>query len=169
MKLNPDNEDIRFNLEFANLAIVDRIPEPPKQPFVVWIEKVYYAPSFSLLLWVTLALYAAGLALLAAKYFWPRVQNSGLYRALLLTDLVVFVAFLVLFLSRWYKLETEKFAIVLQPEVSVTSSPTEDATEVFALHEGTKMRIQELSGEWVRIRLRDGKSGWIRLQAIGII
>lgn len=169
LKLNPDNEDIRFNLEYANLQVVDRIPEPPRQPLVAWIERQFYAPPFTLLLYLTLGLYALGMFLLGAKYFWPRVQHLRFYRGSVWITLILFAMVSTLFLIRWYKEGTEKYAIVLKPEISVTSSPTRDAKEVFSLHEGTKLQIQELSGDWARIRLRDGKIGWIQREAIGRI
>lgn len=169
LKLDPDNEDAQFNLELANLSIVDRIPEPPKQTLVRWVEKAYSAPSFSLLLWLTLSLYALGILLFAARYFWPRITYQGGYRFLLWSIGLAFVFSLCVFVLRWQKLESAQYAIVMQPKLSVTSSPTENATEVFELHEGTKLKVEEQIGKWVRIRLRDGKVGWMPRQAIGII
>ena len=169
LRLNPDNEDIRFNLDYANLKIVDRIPEPPKQAFVLWVERLVLGPPFRTLLWMTLGLYALTLVLLALRYFYVKLEASRGYRLLLWTSSITFVIFLALFGLRWYKLSTEKYGIVMAKAVTVTSSPTRDATEVFELHEGTKLRIEEQSGDWLRIRLRDGKVGWIPRNAVETI
>ncbi len=166
LKLNPDNEDIRFNLEYANLKIVDRIPEPPKQAFVRWVETLFWKPSFGFLLWMTLGFYTAGMLLLSSRYYWPRLQSRRALKAATYLSWTLFLIFAVMFLLQWYHIETRTYAIVMQKEVRVTSSPTEDAVEVFSLHEGTKVQLQELSGKWVRIRLRDGKNGWLPLDSI---
>jgi len=169
LKFDPNNEDVKFNLELANLAIVDRIPEPPKQALVRWVEKAYSAPSFSLLVWLMLALYALGILLFAARYFWPKITYQVAYRTFLWSMGLAFLFVFGVFALRWQKQESARYGIVLQPKLSVTSSPTENATEVFELHEGTKLKVEEQTGKWVRIRLRDGKVGWIPRQAIGMI
>jgi tetratricopeptide (TPR) repeat protein len=169
LKLNSENEDIRFNLQLANLAIVDRIPEPPKAIWIVWVEKIVLSPSFDTLVWATLALYALFTVFFALKFFKPQLRQNRSIRFFSGTSLAFFIASFLWFSFRWYKIETEQYAIVVQEEVSATSSPTNDATEVFTLHEGTKLKIEQQSGSWVRIRLRDGKIGWLPADVLGMI
>jgi SH3-like domain-containing protein len=55
-------------------------------------------------------------------------------------------------------------------EVSVQSAPSDDlALQVFTIHEGTKTRIDQQSGEWAEIVLADGKVGWVRVEVLEII
>jgi len=51
-------------------------------------------------------------------------------------------------------------------KVDVVSSPAGDATQVFSLHEGVKVQLKEKSGEYCRIRLSDGKIGWLPQAAV---
>ena len=61
-------------------------------------------------------------------------------------------------------------AIVLDDEVSVQSAPSDDlALQVFTIHEGTKARIDQQSGDWAEIVLADGKVGWVRVELLEII
>ena len=61
-------------------------------------------------------------------------------------------------------------AIVMAEEVPVQSAPTDDrALQVFTVHEGTKVRIDQRSDEWVEIVLEDGKVGWVRLDVLEAI
>ncbi|MFQ5631846.1 MAG: tetratricopeptide repeat protein [bacterium] len=168
-KLNPESEDVRFNLQLANLAIVDRIPEPPKAEWIIWLESIHLSLSFTTLLWLALFFYAIFMLSLALKYIKPDLRQNRLIRLFSAGGLSAFIIVFLWFALRWYQIETARFAIVLQREVSVTSSPTQDATEVFALHEGTKLQIEQQSGDWARIRLQDGKVGWLPLAAIGVI
>ena len=41
------------------------------------------------------------------------------------------------------------------------SAPSETAEDVFILHEGTKAEVQDELEGWKKIRLIDGKLGWI--------
>ena len=49
----------------------------------------------------------------------------------------------------------------LAPSVVVRSSPSESGTELFILHEGTKVEISEEVSGWQNIRVIDGREGWI--------
>ena len=41
--------------------------------------------------------------------------------------------------------------------------------ELFSLHEGVKFKVEEIRGEWAKIRLEDGKVGWVKKDAFEII
>ena len=51
-------------------------------------------------------------------------------------------------------------AIIFSPVVSGKSSPDSSGTDLFVLHEGTKVNINDEVGEWFEIRLSDGNKGW---------
>ncbi len=169
LKLNPENDDIRYNLEIANLSVVDRIPEPPQQPVIAWILRQFNRPSFTGLVYALLSFYAIFVLLLALPMYFPRLGRGRAYRLSRAVSLSFAVLFAGIVLFRWYGSETRQFGVILAPQVRVTSSPAADATEVFVLHEGVRLEIEEQSGEWLRIRLRDGKIGWVPQQAVGKI
>jgi SH3-like domain-containing protein len=52
-------------------------------------------------------------------------------------------------------------AIVFSGSVSVKSSPIESGTGLFVIHAGTKVKITDELGDWLRIRIADGNEGWI--------
>jgi len=45
--------------------------------------------------------------------------------------------------------------------VVVRSSPSDTGTELFILHEGTKVRVKEEISGWRNILVVDGREGWI--------
>ena len=49
------------------------------------------------------------------------------------------------------------------------SSPSESGTDLFVLHEGTKVYLMDRVGEWSEIRLEDGNRGWIPTDKLEII
>ena len=53
-------------------------------------------------------------------------------------------------------------AVVMRPVASVKSSPSaESSTDLFVLHEGTKVRVIDEVGRWSNIELADGRQGWL--------
>ena len=57
-------------------------------------------------------------------------------------------------------------AIVVDPSVTIKSSPDTDGNNVFILHEGTKVMLIDSIENWKEIRLTDGSKGWIESNSI---
>ena len=58
----------------------------------------------------------------------------------------------------------------MAPVVSVKSSPSaETSTDLFILHEGTKVVILDEVGDWRNIELADGRQGWMLSRDMEII
>jgi SH3-like domain-containing protein len=67
------------------------------------------------------------------------------------------------------ELESRRGAIVFTPTITAKSSPDNSGTDLFVLHEGTKVFIRSSVGEWNEIMLEDGNIGWINRKDIIII
>ena len=52
-------------------------------------------------------------------------------------------------------------AIIFSEIIKVKNAPTKDADQLFTLHEGTKVSILDNVDEWKKIKLVDGKIGWV--------
>jgi SH3-like domain-containing protein len=57
-------------------------------------------------------------------------------------------------------------AIISSPVVSGKSSPDKSGTDLFVLHEGTKVTVEDSVGEWLEIRLSDGNKGWVPVNSL---
>jgi len=168
LALNPENEDIRFNLDLANLSVIDRIPVPPRSLVVLWLDTALHVISLqaatilAAALWVVLFLIL--IARILAAGFLQRLSQS-----LLWPSLVAWALATIVFAWQLYEKSNYRYAIVLTPRVVVTSAPAEGATEVFTLHEGVRVQLETSSGEYQRIRLADGKVGWMPQEVLGQI
>jgi SH3-like domain-containing protein len=62
-----------------------------------------------------------------------------------------------------------KDGIIVEPTVTAKYSPDASAKDGFIIHEGLKVRLEDKIDNWVKIRLEDGKIGWILDKNIGEI
>ena len=71
---------------------------------------------------------------------------------------------IALWFSLWQRSDYLKAdtAIVMRPVSSVKSAPSaESSTDLFVLHEGTKITILDEVGQWRNVSLADGRQGWM--------
>ena len=61
----------------------------------------------------------------------------------------------------FHKAENQKEAIVFTEVSEVKNEPRLSSETAFKLHEGAKVSIQVIEDNWCKIRLADGKEGWI--------
>ena len=71
--------------------------------------------------------------------------------------------------SQYRETKTRIEAVILQDRVDVMSAPGGEGVDVFAIHEGTKVRLDQFSNEWVEIILADGKVGWVKREVLEVI
>jgi SH3-like domain-containing protein len=89
-----------------------------------------------------------------------RLKKIGFYLGIILFFIVICSN---LFAWNQQKAIVErKGAIIFAPTVTIKSSPDASGTDLFLLHEGTKVFIKSSLGEWHEIELEDGNVGWIR-------
>jgi tetratricopeptide (TPR) repeat protein len=170
LELAPRDDDARANLELARSLTADEITPLPG----FWLIRaadwwVHAVPRTALAVIVTLA-YLGGAAALVAYVLAQRARvRVWAVRATVVAGLLLatFGINLAVIEFGWGQ-PTE--AIILADEVPVQSAPTDDqALEVFAIHEGTKVRIDQQSGDWAEIVLADGKVGWVQTEVLEII
>lgn len=159
--LAPNDEDIRFNLEIANQHVVDAIVPLPKVFFVRWWTNL--SNKFSADNWAKINVVTFILTLILAGLFFfgssPRVKRATFWTGILVAAICLFS---YNFASRQKKQMTgHRFAIITQPRVTVKSSPSEGGTDLFLIHEGLKVEINDSLGTWNEIRLADGNQGWL--------
>lgn len=167
LKLDPSYSDAQFNLGFARESVQDKIEEIPELFIKTFGRKICYLMSsdgWSLLFLVLLAATLA-MALLFLLGRTPASRKAGFFAGIAL----LICAALALRFAFWQRAEykAEDSAIVTKAVCSVKSSPGSDsATNLFVLHEGTKVRILDSVGEWDNVELADGRQGWLQASDI---
>ena len=159
--LNPGDSDTRFNLQVARQKTVDKI-EPIGEFFLTrWIgtvEDVYSADGWAKWGVASFVLFI-GCLVLFFFFKWIRLKKIGFFAGICFL-LISLVANLFAD-SQQDKLLHRADAIVFASTVTVKSSPDASGTDLFILHEGTKVTIKSTLGEWSEIQLEDGNVGWM--------
>lgn len=167
--LSPGDADTRFNLELAKTKITDKI-EPVGNFFLtIWIETVrdgLSSNSWAVIGIISFILFIAG----AYLYFFTRrvvIKKLGFFLGLFLL-FVSAVSNCFAFEQKDKMIDRNK-AIVFAPTITVKSSPAESGTNLFVLHEGTKVSVLSKVAGWSEILLEDGNRGWMPSDKLEII
>ena len=168
--LSPGDRDIRFNLQIARSKTFDKIVPESEMFFVTWYRSLVSMMSVDA--WARTALVALALTiiLLLVYLFSERIwlRKAGFFGGVVL--LLLFMGANIFAWQQKKDLLNRKGAIIFAPSVTVKSTPAANGTDLFILHEGTKVVITDGSmKEWKEIRLADGKEGWIESKHIRVI
>jgi tetratricopeptide (TPR) repeat protein len=162
LKLDPSYSDARFNLELLNSSIQDRIDPVPEFVLKTWFRNFSYIMDSDA--WAVCFLVFLGLTLAMMLVFILSGSVGGRRAGFFIGIFMLLVAVMALTFSVWQKNEgmNADEAIIMKPVTSVKSSPSAEAsTDLFILHEGTKVRLLDEVGTWKNISLADGRQGWI--------
>ena len=168
--LQPGNSDIRANLEVARAKTIDKVEPAPEIFFVSWTKALIN--SMSVDAWANWGI-AFFILLIASLYFFIFSKVVVLKKIGFITGLLFLICTVlanVFAMQQKESLSNRDGAIVMNPSVTVRSTPNESGTSLFILHEGSKITIKDNSmKEWKEIRLEDGKVGWVPASSIEII
>lgn len=168
-QLSPDDVDIKQNLEIAHARTIDKIDPLPQIFYKKWISELknFFSPDT----W----------AIFTVIFFWLFFVSLAVYilsgipsiRKLFFASAIVFFIFMIssaaISYDRYRNITSSNSAIIFDSSVYVKSSPEDKSTNLFLLHEGTKVEILEELSNWRKIKLANGSVGWIKEGAIRVI
>ncbi len=166
LRLNPHHADAKANLEFVNQQITDRI-EPIDTFFVAAFFR-NLGRSLAADTWGLISTILFSLMLIALfVYIFGKVLTlrKVAFGVSVFCFFFTIVAAIYAFSQKHY-VEDRVEAIVMVGSVTVKSSPDDSGTEIFVLHEGTKVACQDVVGSWCKIRIADGQVGWLPVTTI---
>lgn len=161
-QLAPSDEDIRFNLAMARGKTIDRIIPRHEMFFVSVWKTVMHSHSVTQWAYMAVATFILALMLVAMYVYCSSValRKTGFFGAIV--AVVVCIVFNMLAYNLRNYNRTHTAGIVMEPAVTVRSTPTASGTDLFVIHEGTRVEIKDNSmRDWAEIQIADGKVGWI--------
>lgn len=164
--LDPGDADIRANLALARGKTVDKVVPPSEMFFVTWWRDLTNCMSIDA--WTLLGIGAFVLMLVGVLTFmfvsplWAR--KTGFYGAVVL--LVITLTANLAAVSQHLDQTRRNTAIIMAPVVTVKSAPSASGTDLFLIHEGSKVEILDgTMKEWLEVKYEEGKQGWIPVRA----
>lgn len=159
--LNPLNKDAKNNLIIAKRLTLDRIEELPKSILQKINQNLLKKLSYNTWAVITIVLSFLGCFLFLCYYFSYNTSKKRLFFSTSVLSSLFFIVTLVITSSQYNQSKNTIEAIVFTEEIEVKSEPTKDSNEIFTLHEGTKVKVLDTVDDWSKIKLIDGKTGWI--------
>ena len=161
LKLDPTNEDAQNNLIFAKRLALDNIQEIPKNIF----QKINanYLQQLSFNQWAIVLVVFSFLAciLFLLFYFANSPTIKRIYFGLSISSFLLLIICFSITYNQYSFSKNNKEAIVFAETSTVKNAPTFNSEEIFMLHEGTKVIVLDALDNWKKIKLADGKQGWI--------
>ena len=159
LRMRPNYKDAQYNLSFAQSKITDNITE---QDFFLtsWARAI--RNQLKEQTWLILSIGLFLLTLIGISVFL-------LHRTTWLRKTAFHVAWIALLFSLIAGLNARSLhqrdtlrneAIITQGIVNAKSSPDNSGTDLFTLHEGTKVTIRETLSGWVNVKVGQNE-GWI--------
>lgn len=160
LRIEPSYKDAKHNLLFAQSRIVDNIEDTQSFFLSNWLKAVRNAlglQTWSILSIVLFIYMLIGLFLFAfSQIVWLR--KTAFYTSMV--ALIISIAACINAGSLHQRDTQRSEAIITQGIVNAKSSPDRSGTDLFTIHEGTKVEITKIIGEWCCIHVGN-YIGWM--------
>lgn len=158
--VSPSMDDARYNLEIAEAQTKDKIAVVPEFFLVRWVRTIRSTMSCTAWSVISIVMFGVALALLLLFLLASaiKVRKVGFYGTIV--AMLFFVVATAFAISERNAIINRQGAIVMGSAIAVKSSPDSSATDMFVLHEGTKVMVSSEIDGWSEIIIADGKKGW---------
>ena len=158
--LDPNNENIEFNIKMANQSVVTSIDPLPLPFFLRWrtsVVNMYSSDSWSYISIISFVIFL----ILIGLFIFSRIVMVRRISFLAGILILIISGFTFSFASK-QKIVERNGAIVFCPRVTVKSAPAQTGTDLFLIYEGLKVQITDSVDTWKEIKLADGNQGWLQ-------
>jgi tetratricopeptide (TPR) repeat protein len=160
-KLAPGDEDINFNIHYANLKTTDKVEAAPEFFVTQWWHGLVLFFSVNTLSILSILAFVAGFLILILYLF---SNSSAIKRASFYVGvLMIFLGLTFIFMANRQinYFSGHHQAIIFSGSVIVKSTPDANAKPLFVVHEGTKVDVLQTNNSWIEVQLPNGAAGWI--------
>jgi len=168
-RLAPNDEAIDFNLNLSRSLIFDKVEAVPELFLLTWGKAIRDWMTVRAWSWWSIGSFAAMLMLGLLFLF---VRNMSVRQLAFGLSVFCFFVSITAFTFGYFQkanIGRTDEAIVFSPSVTIKSSPDDSGNNLFILHEGIKVRIENKIGDWCEVRIADGNKGWMRMSDLIVI
>jgi tetratricopeptide (TPR) repeat protein len=165
-KYIPNDDDLNVNIQLVNLQLTDKIEAIPELFIYRWADSLLSLISLESMVWMMYALFMLSLGSFSYFLFAETYEQR---RYSLMSGMVCSALLLVgiaNFLIQSYRETNTRYAVVMTDVANIKSAPDKKGNDLFVIHRGLKVQVLDNVNQWQKIRLADGKVGWIPEQEI---
>lgn len=167
--LSPNDSDIKNNMAFAKNMTIDVIDVIPEAGLSKILKTVANELSFDSWAKISVALVLCFVFLFLIYYFSYTTFRKRIFFISSLVALILVCVTLAFAFHKYNLDERDNPAIVFVQESKVKNTPNPNGEEAFRLHEGTKVQVLETYNNWQKIKLSDGKTGWVSSEDVKLL
>ncbi len=166
LRLKPMYHDARYNLDMAQQKVIDNIVQVPPFFILRWLDILMKLLTSNQ--WLFAGFVTFIITIIAALFFifGFTLNNRKISFYLATIFLSITVVTLVFSAVRKNQQTQHNEAIIMTGVVTVKSSPDRSGTDLFQLHEGTKVKVKSQLGSWFEVVLGNGNIGWLESKNI---
>lgn len=167
--LKPKDPEILNNLGYAQNMTLDAIDKMPETGLSKIYKRVTNRLSFDQ--WAYVGVFFMFLFVVLYILFYYFQYSSRKRWAFIGSFIALFIAFVAIVFAYIQYDDFKKYqpAIVFSDEIGINSEPNTKSEEVFVLHAGTKVNVLDELDTWKKIRIADGKTGWVASEHIKLL
>lgn len=162
-KLSPADPDLKFNLAYAQSLLKDK-----KEPKFSVADILYFWQGLVSLRW----LQYASITLSFCFFIWATVQkvrSRQIFSGIGIFICLLFAGTTLAAGLEYNRINSTQKAVILADQAGVRSGTMENATLLFDLHAGTRVRVLEKKDNYMKIRFAKDKVGWVACKNAEII
>ena len=165
--LKPFDRDIRSNLDHVRAQLEDKIRPLYDEGIFRLLRRLFSFLRLKITASLEIILFTSLVVLLLFFLFLPHSRHR-LKNPLIVVGTVYMIILIGMIAQSSHERKYPK-GIILQKVLEVKSSPLAESETLFTLHEGTKFKLIEQRGEWIRFSTQDGRQGWILQESVELI
>lgn len=166
LRLKPNYKEAEVNLKFVQQRVVDNLATSPGFFVKRWAESILLGFTTNQWAYISIITFILSLGLLLLFVFSKerRVRKIAFYLAFVI--LSISLTTFVLSGLRKDEMIKHRNAIIMSGAVTAKSSPDKSGTDLFQLHEGTKVKVKSTLSNWAEIEIENGAIGWVEESTI---
>ena len=155
LKLNKSQKTIE-NINLTKLELIDRIEPLPKLFYKKWYE--HLLTLLNTKMWQILIIISIWIILII-KIIESQIKYKN--KHLLNCMTIITLCLICITYSSYKENYIKKYAIIFTSSTTVNSAPTNNSSNLFSLHYGSKIQIIDKVDKWTNIKIESGNTGWI--------
>jgi tetratricopeptide (TPR) repeat protein len=158
--LMPGDADLNFNLNYARDKTHEAVFESPDLVSITffWLNDLSLDNLLRIFAFLNLLFWTILLLRLFFKFELTYYAS--------IVSLILWIVAGTSFGLKFYQLNTDNRAVILEQEVNILAGPDISDTVLFNLHAGTIVHHERSEDGWSLISLPDKKRGWVKAGAI---